>query len=184
MTWPLAPPKILIVAGSDDMPISQVCFVDPIFVKQDVIFAPATEAAVEDMIAARQRQARCLPDNHRSRTQLRPQYAKTAKCRLWSQLVNNPRDRRAMPIRIDTATGNCAEFTLLFDNRHIIRKSCTGQRRMACFDARIQHRYTNALSASLTQKIASLFQGWPMLLGFNHLPNRQFGSIAGIQSAA
>ena len=48
---PFALEIILVVAGSDNVPAADVSAIDPILILQDVVFAPTTEAAIEDVIA-------------------------------------------------------------------------------------------------------------------------------------
>src|SRR5262245_5701878 len=54
MSGPFALRKILVVARRDDVPAAQIGFVNPVFVKQNVVLAPATEAAIQNVIAALQ----------------------------------------------------------------------------------------------------------------------------------
>src|SRR5262245_36016872 len=49
MTGPFAFQKIFVIARGDNMAAKRVSFVDPVFIQQYLVFAPATEAAVQDV---------------------------------------------------------------------------------------------------------------------------------------
>jgi hypothetical protein len=68
----------MVVAGRHNMPAPEVGVVNPIFVKQDVVIPAATKAAIQYVIPALQGLPRTLADDHRSRSQLFPQYAKAS----------------------------------------------------------------------------------------------------------
>src|SRR5262245_36058409 len=60
MAGPFAAQEVLVVAGGDQVAAFDVGLVYPVFVVEHLIFTAATKTAVENMIAALQRQARAF----------------------------------------------------------------------------------------------------------------------------
>src|SRR5262249_17583211 len=67
MAGPFTPEEILVVAGSDNMPAQEIGFVNPIFIEENLVFAAAAEAAVEDVVTALERLAHSFPDDECAR---------------------------------------------------------------------------------------------------------------------
>ena len=88
--------EILVVAGCDDVASAKISFVDPIFVVEDMIFATATKAAIENVITSLQRQPHAFADDQCARAQLFSEHPEAANLRLWRDSPDDPGDGGAM----------------------------------------------------------------------------------------
>ena len=84
MTGPFASHEVLVVAGSDNVTAQNIGLINPIFVEQDLIFAPATKTAVQNMVTFFQRLTGAFTDDLGAGTQLVAEDPETAELGLRS----------------------------------------------------------------------------------------------------
>jgi hypothetical protein len=160
MTRPFAFQKILVVAGSDDVPAEIVSLIDPILVKEHLVVAVATKAAVQNVVASLKGLARALPDDQGAGTQMLAQNAKASDLRLRCQFANDPCDCGAVAIDIAAVAWHGSDSMTLFDNREVVGESQALEERMRRVNARIEHGNFDVRSFGAAQERACLLNRW------------------------
>lgn len=117
MAGPFAFHEILVVAGRDDVAAAEVSFVDPIFIQQDVVFAGAAKAAIQDVIAAFEGEADAFADDKRAGAKLFTQDAEAADFRIRSNAFDDAGDGGAVAEDIAAFAGDCREAKTVINDR-------------------------------------------------------------------
>ena len=123
VTGPFAPGEIDVVTGGHDVALSEVGLIDPILVGQDMVFAGAAEAAMEDVVAAVEGLANALADDGRARSQVGAEDAEAAQLGLGGHRPENPGNGGAVTVNIGAAARLDAQLEAI-----IIDHAIVGQR--------------------------------------------------------
>jgi len=81
MSRPFAFHEVLVVAGGDDVASAKIRFIYPILVVEHMIFATTTEAAVENVVSAFEREPYAFANDERARAELLPKHTEAANLR-------------------------------------------------------------------------------------------------------
>ena len=120
MSGPFASHEVLVVASSDNVTAQDIGLINPILVEQDLIFAPATKTAVQNVVAFFQ----CLPgaftDDLGAGTQLVAEDPETAELRLRSYFMDDSGNGRAVAKDVAAGAGHGGKLKVLFNNRKVV----------------------------------------------------------------
>jgi len=180
ITGPLTLEVILVVAGGDDVTAADVGAVDPIFVLQDVVFATATKAAIQDVIASFQGLASAFANDEGARAELIAENAETADFGFGRDLADNSGNSRAVSEDIGTVSGRRGDLEAVVEKRQIIGQLQTVEQRVGRFDAGIEHGDFDAAPCALPQNGTRLFKRGPGGHRFRK-SSPQCGSVNDIQ---
>src|SRR5437764_7671754 len=120
MAGPFTFQIILIVARSYNVTSSDVRFVNPILIQQDVVLPAAAETAIQNVIASFERQPGAFADDHRARAQLLAQYSKAPDLRLGRYGSNNLRNCAAVAKNIVAFSSDSGDAETIISDGQIV----------------------------------------------------------------
>src|SRR5687768_140247 len=106
MAGPLTFHEIVIVACRHDMAAFHIGLVDPVLILQHLVLPAATEAAVQNVVAALECLARAFANDRRARAQVLAQDPEAANLRFRRHLPQDARNRSAVPEYVDSTASN------------------------------------------------------------------------------
>src|SRR5256885_985446 len=112
--------EIFVIAGSDNVTSLNVSLINPIFIKQHLVLAAATEAAVNNMVTAFERLPNSFANDQAAGTQMFAQHAKAPDLSFGRELMDNPGDGRAVAENIPLLAGDNRYLEILINDRNVI----------------------------------------------------------------
>src|SRR5262249_34912181 len=130
-----------------------------------LIFATATEAAIQNMVAAFESETDTFANDQRARPEMFTQDAKAADFSVWRKIADNSGDGGAMAEDIASVPRHSDDLQIFFYDGEIIGKGQPGELGMIGFDAGIQHSDPDVFSGALFEVGTGGFNCWPGIGG-------------------
>lgn len=163
MSRPFPLHEVLVIASGDDVASTQVSFIDPIFVMQDMIFAATTEAAVENVVTAFEREPHAFADNQRARAQLLAKHAEAADLRFRSNSPDNPGYRSAMAKNVLALPLHSCQSQSVVNHGQIVRQDKAFQHGMSRVYPRIEYSDFYSATRAVPQKTTRVIERRPRI---------------------
>lgn len=160
---PFAFEEVVVVARGDDVAAHEVGFIDPVLVLQDLVFAAATETAMENVVTAIERLAHTFANDGGAGTELLAEDTEAADLNVGSSLPQDAGNGRAVSINVLAATRHAVQLQAVVDDGEVIREGESVQVRMCGFDTGVEDGDFDPAAGAFAQETSSLFDREPSI---------------------